>query len=200
MQKKKPNTYRSLAMAFALLILGCAAASAQKVAVKSNLLYDALLSPTVGVEVGVAPKWTVDLSGTINAWAVNDHRWKQWMVQPEARYWFCQRFSGHFVGAHLIGGQYNFGNLNNNIKFLGTDFSKLSDKRYQGWMAGAGIAYGYSWILDRHWNFEAEIGIGWIYTRSDEYNCANCGKKLRTGIPHNYVGPTKAALNIIYAF
>lgn len=80
MQKKKPNTYRSLAMAFALLILGCAAASAQKVAVKSNLLYDALLSPTVGVEVGVAPKWTVDLSGTINAWAINDHRWKQWMV------------------------------------------------------------------------------------------------------------------------
>ena len=173
---------------------------AQDVAVKSNLLYDALLSPTLGVEVGLAPKWTLDVSGTINAWAVNDHRWKQWMVQPEARYWFCQRFSGHFVGAHLIGGQYNFGNLNNGIKFLGTDFSKLSDQRYQGWMAGAGVAYGYSWILSRHWNIEAEIGIGWIYTRSDVYNCANCGKKVRSKVPHNYVGPTKAALNIIYAF
>lgn len=178
----------------------CSESAAQNVALKTNLLYDALLSPTLGIEAGVAPKWTIDLSATINNWPVKEHRWKQWMVQPEVRYWFCQRFSGHFLGFHGIGGQYNFGNLKNNIKFLGTDFSKLSDHRYQGWMAGAGIGYGYSWILSRHWNFEAEIGIGWIYTQSDVYNCANCGKKIRSNVPHNYVGPTKAALNIIYAF
>ncbi|MBD5232606.1 MAG: DUF3575 domain-containing protein [Bacteroidales bacterium] len=183
-----------------LIFAGCLGAGAQDVAVKTNLIYDALLSPTVGVEVGVAPKWTLDFSGTVNNWAVNDHRWKQWNVQPEVRYWFCQRFAGHFLAFHGIGGQYNFGNLKNNIKFLGTDFSKLSDQRYQGWMAGAGIGYGYSWILSRHWNFEAEIGVGWIYTRSDIYNCSNCGKKVRSNVPHNYVGPTKAALNIIYAF
>ena len=175
-------------------------AGAQDVAVKSNLLYDAVLSPTVGVEAGLAPQWTLDISGTLNAWDINGHRWKTWFVQPEARYWFCQRFSGHFVGIHAIGGQYNWGNLKNGMKFLGTDFSKLSDRRYQGWMAGTGVSYGYSWILSRHWNLEAEIGLGWIYTRSDECNCANCGKKLRSNIPHNYVGPTKAALNIIYAF
>lgn len=187
-------------MSIVLLLSGASVVKAQDVAVKTNLIYDALLSPNVAIEVGLAPKWTADLSGTLNAWTVNDRRWKQWHVQPEVRYWFCQRFSGHFVGAHAIGGQYNFGNLDNNIKFLGTDFSKLSDQRFQGWMAGAGIAYGYSWILDRHWNLEAEIGIGWIYTMSDVYNCANCGKKVRSGVPHNYVGPTKAALNIIYAF
>lgn len=180
--------------------LSCLTVQAQRVGVKTNLLYDALLSPTVGVEVGVAPKWSVDLSGTINAWSVNNHRWKQWMVQPEGRYWFCQRFSGHFLGAHVLGGQFNFGNLDNNIKFLGTDFSKLSDERYQGWMAGAGIAYGYSWILSRHWNFEAEIGIGWVYSRYDVFRCANCGKKIREDESHNYFGPTKAALNIIYVF
>ena len=196
-------TLNTVHRAVLLCILTLAASfvvRAQDVAVKTNLLYDALLSPSVGVEVGVAPKWTLDLTGTINNWAVNDHRWKQWNLQPEARYWFCQRFSGHFVAAHAIGGQYNFGNLKNNIKFLGTDFSKLSDQRYQGWMVGAGIGYGYSWILSRHWNLEAEIGIGWIYTRSDVYNCSNCGKKVRSNVPHNYVGPTKAAVNIIYAF
>lgn len=173
---------------------------AQDVALKTNLLYDALLSPTVGVEVGLAPKWTFDLSGTINAWTINEHRWKQWMVQPEARYWFCQRFAGHFVGAHVLGGQYNFGNLRNNIKFLGTDFSKLTDERFQGWMVGAGIAYGYSWILSRHWNIEAEIGIGWIYTRFDVFRCADCGKKIREDQDHHYFGPTKAAINLIYSF
>ena len=149
------------------LLLLPVAMSGQKVAVKTNILYDALLTPTLGVEAAMAPKWTFELNASLNAWAVDGHRWKQWMAQPEVRYWFCQRFSGHFVGAHLIGGQYNFGNIDMPFKFLGTDFSVLKDRRYQGWMAGAGLAYGYSWILSRHWNFEAEIGIGWIYTRSD---------------------------------
>ncbi|MDE6113849.1 DUF3575 domain-containing protein [Barnesiella sp. WM24] len=174
---------------------------AQKVAVKTNLLYDALLNVNAGVEVGLAPRWTVDVSADYNSWTLShDRKWKHWFLQPEARYWFCERFSGHFVGAHLVGGQYNVGGLKNGIKFLGTDFSLLSDRRYQGWFAGAGVAYGYSWIIDRHWNFEAEIGFGWTYSRSDVYPCATCGTKLAEGKAHNYVGPTKAALNLIYTF
>lgn len=172
----------------------------QNVGLKTNLLYDALLSPTLGIEVGVAPKWSLDVSGTVNAWNVNDKRWRQWMVQPEARYWFCQRYDGHFLALHGIGGQYNFGNLDIPFKFLGTDFRTLKEHRLQGWMAGAGVAYGYSWILGRHWNLEAEIGIGWIYTRYDEFQCAGCGKKVKEDVPHNYFGPTKAAVNLIYVF
>lgn len=174
---------------------------AQNVAVKTNILYDALLNVNAGVEVGLAPRWTAEISADYNSWTLShDRKWKHWFLQPEVRYWFCERFSGHFVGAHLIGGQYNVGGLKNGINFLGTDFSKLSDRRYQGWFAGAGIAYGYSWILDQHWNVEAEIGIGWTYSRSDVYPCATCGTKLAEGKPHNYVGPTKAAINLIYTF
>ena len=191
---------KSITFIVLLVILASFKGQAQDVAIKTNILYDALLTPTAGVEVNLAPKWTAEVNGSLNSWTINDHNWRQWMVQPELRYWFCQTFSGHFVGAHLIGGQYNFGNLDNNIKFLGTDFSVLSDQRYQGWMIGAGLAYGYSWILSRHWNLEAEIGFGWIYTRSDVYNCANCGKKIRENVPHNYVGPTKAAINLVYIF
>lgn len=183
-----------------LAVFAAPCAKAQNVGLKTNLLYDALLSPTVGVEVGVAPKWTVDLSGTLNAWTVNGHRWKQWMVQPEGRYWFCQRFAGHFVAAHALGGQFNFGNIDADFKFLGTDFSKLKDERYQGWMVGAGVAYGYSWILNRNWNIEAELGIGWVYSRYDVYRCADCGKKIRENESHNYFGPTKVAVNLIYVF
>ncbi|MBD5319125.1 MAG: DUF3575 domain-containing protein [Bacteroides sp.] len=181
-------------------IIGFSQAKAQDAAIKTNLLSDIVLSPAVSVEAGLAPKWTAELTGQLNAWAVNDHSWKHWMLMPEARYWFCQRFSGHFLGAHILGGQYNFGNLHNNIKFLGTDFSKLTDERHQGWMAGAGIAYGYSWILDRHWNIEAEIGIGWVHTWYDVYPCAECGTKIRSNQQHDYFGPTKAAINLIYTF
>ncbi len=186
----------------AILAAGALSASAQKVALKTNIVQDALLDPNIGVEVGLAPKWTLDVTGQLNAWTIGDgHRWKHWLVQPEARYWFCERFAGHFLGFHALGGQYNFSRLGNKItNFLGSDLSKLTDQRYQGWGAGAGVAYGYAWPVHKHWNVEAEIGIGWIYTRFDSFPCKDCGKKIDSDRAHNYVGPTKAALNIVYLF
>lgn len=175
--------------------------SAQRIAVKSNLIHDAIATINAGVEIKVAPKWTVDVTGGFNAWKFADNkRWKHWVVQPEARYWFCDPFSGHFVGAHLLGGQYNIGGIDIPVNFLGTDFRKLKDTRYQGWFGGLGVAYGYAWALSQHWNLEAEIGLGWTYTRYDRFRCAGCGKKIETNRPHNYVGPTKLAVNLVYVF
>lgn len=202
MNNRNRTTLRLAVAAGILAAGGFASAMAQDVAIKTNLIGDALLNPNLAVEVGVAPKWTVELSGQWNAWTIgNDHRWKHWVVQPEARYWFCERFSGHFVAIHALGGQYNVGNIGiKKLTFLGTDFSKLCDRRYQGWGVGAGVAYGYSWPVAKHWNVEAEIGVGWVYTRSDVYPCAECGDKIQSGKVHNYVGPTKLAVNIEYLF
>lgn len=173
----------------------------QGIAVKSNLLYDATATINVGAEVGLAPKWTLDLSGNFNGWNMShDRKWKHWMLQPEARYWFCERFAGHFVGVHAHGGQYNIGNLKNGISFLGTDFSKLTDQRYQGWFAGGGVGYGYSWILNKNWNLEAEVGLGYSYTKYDSYPCAECGEKIEEDATHHYVGLTKLAVSLIYVF
>lgn len=174
---------------------------AQNVAVKTNLINDAFLSPNLGIETGLAPRWTLDVTGQFNAWTLShDRRWKHWALQPEVRYWFCDRWAGHFVGAHLHGGQYNIGGFDGRLHFLGTDARKLKDTRYQGWFVGAGVAYGYAWILGRHWNLEAEIGLGYSYTRYDRYPCATCGSKLEKDKPHHYVGPTKAAINLVYLF
>ena len=178
-----------------------ACVKAQDIAVKTNLLSDAFLSPNIGAEIGLAPRWTVDITGQMNAWKLSgDKQWGHWAVQPEVRYWFCDRFSGHFVGAHVHGGQYNIGGFDGHINFLGTDTRKLKDSRYQGWFVGAGVSYGYAWILSRHWNLEAEIGFGYSYTRYDRFRCAGCGKKVETDKPHHYVGPTKAAINLVYLF
>ncbi len=192
---------RTLAVSL-LVAIGVLSAPAQEAAVKTNLLYDtALLTANAGVEIGLAPKWTFDLSGNLNAWELSGgKKWKHWLVQPEARYWFCQRFAGHFVGAHLLGGEFNVGHVNLPFSFLGTNFRELKDYRWQGWMVGAGVAYGYTWILSRKWSLEAEFGFGWIYSRYDTYRCSGCGKKIKENTPHNYVGPTKAAINIVYNF
>lgn len=174
-------------------------AGAQNLALKTNIVSDVSLSPNLGLEVGVAPKWTLNLAGQLNLWSVDGHKWRHWLVQPEGRYWFCRRFQGHFIGLHAIGGQFNFGNINFPVKFLGSDFNKLKDRRYEGWGAGAGIGYGYAWALSQHWNIEAEIGVGWIHARYDEYPCTVCGTKYGSG-HHNYFGPTKVAINIEYLF
>lgn len=176
-------------------------AKAQKVAVKTNLVSDVILSPSLGVEVGVAPRWTVDVKGQLNAWTLShDRRWRHWLLQPEVRYWFCDRFAGHFLGAHVHGGQYNIGGFNGRLHFLGTDARKLKGVRYQGWCAGFGVAYGYAWILGRHWNLEAEFGFGYSYTCYDKFPCAACGEKIARDKSHHYVGPTNVAINLVYLF
>lgn len=184
-----------------IIVCGEHTVRAQDVVVKTNLLADGILSPNLGLEIGLAPKWTVDVTGQFNAWTLShDRRWKHWAVQPEARYWFCDRFAGHFIGVHAHGGQYNIGGFDGRLNLFGTDARKLKDTRYQGWFVGAGVAYGYAWILNRHWNLEAEIGIGYSYTRYDRFRCAGCGKQIESDKPHHYVGPTKAAVNLVYVF
>ena len=78
-------------------------ASAQRLAVKSNLLYDITSTINLGVEYEVAPRWTLEMSANYNPWSFSDNKkMKLWMLQPEARYWLCSGFSDHFFGAHLL--------------------------------------------------------------------------------------------------
>lgn len=180
--------------------LAIPAANAQDVALKTNLINDIALSPNIGVEVGLAPKWTLDMTAEMNLWKVDGRSWKHLYFQPEARYWFCQRFSGHFIGFHALGGIYNFGKLNLPFNMLGSNLKELKDKRYQGWAAGAGVVYGYAWPLHKHWNIEAALGIGWLYTRFDSYPCQICGTKIDRNKSHNYFGPTKLSVAVEYIF
>ncbi len=191
----------SVAAFLALSIFHSNVASAQDIALKTNLLYDATATINLGAEVGLAPRWTLDVSGNFNGWSFKEGKqWKHIMVQPEARYWFCDRFAGHFVALHAMGGIYSLANIKNNIIFLNNDYSGLSDHRYEGWFAGAGIGYGYNWVLGWHWNLEAELGVGYIFSVYDRYRCVGCGKRESENNPAHYYGPTKAAVSLIYIF
>lgn len=182
------------------MILSSLIQSQAQVALKTNIISDAFLSPNGGIEFRLAKKWSLDVTGQFNVWNWSDgRRTKHWLAQPEARYWLCDALSGHFFGLNALGGQYNFGHLGFARDVLGINFGNLRDHRYQGWYAGAGLAYGYSWILGKHWNLEAEIGVGWIYTKYDVFECEGCGKRTGNG-KKNVVLPTKAAINLVYLF
>ena len=114
------------------------------------------------------------------------------MVQPEARYWLCEAFNGHFLGLHSGYAFYNAGG----VRFPFQDKS-TRDYRYQGWATGVGFSYGYSWILGKRWNLEATLGFGYIYSSYDIYECATCCDFKNSDKKH-YFSPTKAGISIIY--
>lgn len=176
-------------------------ADAQNLAIKTNVLGDALGSMNIGVEGRIADKWTIDLSGHLNPWVRKCGAYrKHAFAQPEARWWFCDTFSGHFLGVHAHGGIFNVSGIDTRFNLIPSDITTLDGSRCQGWLAGAGLAYGYDIILGRRWNLEFEIGAGYAYTRYDQYECQQCGSILAKNVTQHYVGITKAALNLVFLF
>ena len=77
---------------------------AQDVGIKTNIAHWATASPNLGVEIGLGRQTTMDISAGFNPFSFSGGKqWKHWLVQPEFRWWTCERFNGHFLGAHLIG-------------------------------------------------------------------------------------------------
>lgn len=180
-----------------LLFFTTSAVNAQKFAVKSNLLSAVNGSLNAGVEYAVGTKYTVELTGSVRPWDRKEkYVNRYWYAQPEFRYWTCQKFNGHFFGAYMNGGEFNVGGK----KLIFGMFPSLNEHRYEGWLIGAGMTYGYHWMLDRHWNIETSVRVGYEYVNYDKYKCPRlCAKHLKADHTH-YVGPTSAAISIVYLF
>lgn len=205
--------------AVALLTASTVPACAQ-VGVKTNLAGWATTTTNVGMEVGLSKHSTFQVMGYLNPWDfANGRHFRFWTAQPEYRYyWSCGKYNGHFVGVHALGGEYNAKKLNfplkalvwgdaydRNPNFAAADHEggwpdltgENSGRHVEGWYIGAGVSYGYQWILSKHWNFEGSVGVGYVYSPMKYYGrCKQCINKHRL----NYVGPTNAQLSLIYIF
>ena len=159
--------------------------AAQKIAVKTNLLYGTYASsPNLETEFGISPRGTVDLGAGFN-WFTSVHsssnkKLVHWLGSVEYRYWTCERFSGHFWGIHILGGQYNI--AGHHLPLLFGDDSG---------------PYRYHFLLGNRWSLEANIGIGYVRLHYDKFRCETCGEKTGTE-NRNYFGPTKAAVSLIF--
>lgn len=205
---KKLTSWGAGALLTVLLTFAATTASAQ-FAVKTNLLYDATLTPNLGVELGLSKKMSAQVYYGYNSWAPkpwskeDGSKVHHWVVMPELRWWQCTTFNGWFYGVHLMGGEFNAANVNLPIPgafFGGENLQKMvKDYRCEGKYLGGGLTVGYQWILSRHWNLEAEAGVGYDHVWYKQFPCSECGTKI-SDAQTNYVGLTKLGLAIMYIF
>ena len=183
---------------------------------KTNLLYDATLTPNIGLEARTSNRTSMQVFYGLHPWKFSENKkLRHWSLMPEWRYWLKRQtahspnnqtpgLTGWFWGIHLVGGQYNASGKRLPFGM----FKALRTNRYEGWYGGGGLTLGYAWRLGRqdssnpmlsNWRLEAVVGIGYIHTRYHQYGADICDDDY--GIGHyNYVGPTKLALNLCYNF
>ena len=186
---------RKLLVMFVGLFITSTLLYGQVVGVKTNVLMDVTKTINLGAEFGLNKQTTLDLSFNYNPWNDKEKMTKMFVFQPEYRYWFCERFNGHFLGVHAHAGVYQFAG----VKMPFGIWENLEDHRFKGSFYGGGISYGYQWILGRHWSLEGNIGVGYAWVKYEQFKCKNCEPKVDEG-HKNYFGPTKAAVSLIYLF
>lgn len=161
-------------------------------AVRTNLLYDAMLLPTLSVEWRINRNVGIKLDGSLSWWG-NEHGkvQKMWLVNPEVR-WYLLRDKRFYVGASGSYGEYNI------YEFpLGKMLT--DDTGYQGKLWNDGVTVGYQLHLSRSFSVDFNLGLG--YTRS-EYDSFTMIDGVRVykdrDRTKSFWGPTQAGINLVW--
>lgn len=162
---------------------------AQHVALKSNLLYDALCIPSLGTEVSLDSTLTLSVSSTYCPVSYgNDHKWKNWSFQYEARHWFLESFNGPYIGVFGIHGGFNLSRI---------PVFHLSHHRAEGNFNGAGVTFGWHKKLSPNWGIDTSLSAGYLHLRYRHYREGSYGY-LEYTKGRGYVGPVSLSVALVY--
>lgn len=152
---RKLNVYRGWLLVIGLtLCIGFA--HAQRIAVKTNALYWAALTPNVGLECRMSRHFTLNIEGEGSPVSFGQIGLKHGSVLPEARYWFSGRpQTRHFVGLAGMVTIYNF---------------RFGDTIHGGSAVGGGVTYGYSYVINKRWSIEGTLGLGVLQHSGKKYD------------------------------
>lgn len=160
--------------------------------IRTNLLYDAFLTPTLGIEWLPTDNLGIKLDGSYACWGNEYGRTqKLWVLSPEAR-WYPNQARRLYLGAAA-----NFGQYNIYKGLIGGMFP--DDKGYQGDFWNAGLTAGYQLPLSRHFALDFNIGLGYARYRYDSFTVANRQREfVEKGKTKSFWGPTQAGISLIW--
>lgn len=135
-----------LLMAIAVLLVAVQEGKAQRIAMSTDALQWALISPNLGLEVAVSQHHALAFSASTCPVKISDRLSVTHLsVSPQYKYWFRMPFYGHYVGASMLYSSYDL---------------SLGKTARTGNLLAACADYGYSLIIGRRWNLVPHVGLG----------------------------------------
>ncbi|AVM57155.1 hypothetical protein C3V43_04880 [Bacteroides heparinolyticus] len=159
-------------------------------AVKTNLLYDALVLPNLGLEFYVGRGWSV-AGNWMYTWLKSDRRHRYHRIYGgdlEVRRWLSygrKPLTGHHIGVY---GQL----LTYDLEWGGRGY--LGDR----WSYGGGLSYGYSAPIGRRLNLDFSIGVGYLGGEYYEYVPQGDCYLWQATKQRRWFGPTKAEVSLVW--
>lgn len=160
----------------------------------TNMLYDAALTPNIGVGMSVTDRITVLADWMYARWSNRDKRryWRIYGGDIEARYRIGKQkpgypLAGHHVGVYCSMACYDIqaGRSHNGV---------LSDK----WNYAAGVSYTYSMPIATRLNIDFSLGVGYLWgTYKKHAAIDDCDVWLSTH-KLGWLGPTKAGVSLVW--
>lgn len=174
-----------------------------RLSLKTNLLYAATLTPNLALEVGLGRKITLEVSAGYNGWGnfwdfgtdpnVATRQLDHILGKAEGRWWFRERFDGHFLGVHALYADYKINGMEVPLLFE-------KDYRYNGNAVGAGLSWGYVLRWSDRFGVEFNFGVGVVSMRYDKYLCTtDCSGGAEVyNYRKTYFGPTSVGVKLFF--
>ena len=160
-------------------------------ALKSNLLYDALLVPNLSLEASIGSGWTLGAGGML-AWWSKDAKHRYWRIYGgdlEIRKYFGTLAKSKPLQGHHLG---IYGD------FLTYDF-EFGAKGYQSKATyAAGIKYGYSHPIANRLNLDFALGIGYLHSNYKTYVPRDGCYVYQETKKRKWLGPTQAEISLVW--
>lgn len=160
-------------------------------ALKSNLLYDALLVPNLALEASIGSGWTLGAGGML-AWWSKDAKHRYWRIYGgdlEIRKYFGTLSKSKPLQGHHLG---IYGD------FLTYDF-EFGAKGYQSKATyAAGIKYGYSHPIANRLNLDFALGIGYLHSNYKTYVPRDGCYVYQETKKRKWLGPTQAEISLVW--
>ena len=160
-------------------------------ALKSNLLYDALLVPNLALEASIGSGWTLGAGGML-AWWSKDAKHRYWRIYGgdlEIRKYFGTLSKSKPLQGHHLG---IYGD------FLTYDF-EFGAKGYQSKATyAAGIKYGYSHPIAKRLNLDFALGIGYLHSNYKTYVPRDGCYVYQETKKRKWLGPTQAEISLVW--
>ena len=169
-------------------------------AIKTNMLYDALLVPNVGVEFSLGKRWSVAADWMYGWWSRNkSHRyWRVYGGGLTVRKYFGAKAAEKPLQGHHIG--INAQMLTYDIEFGGKGYmgGKPGGTLWDRMNYTIGAEYGYSMPVARRLNIDFSLAAGYMGGRYYEYTPLDGHYVWQATKNRKWIGPTKVEVSLVW--